>query len=73
MSHTEIEAAARMLYENLKSDIDNASTRIEHIRLTTLAQEAGNLLTKIEEFAAAATGTSSTLPVNVVDSPREEN
>lgn len=70
MSHTEIEAAARMLYENLKSDIDNASTRIEHIRLTTLAQEAANLLTKIEEFAAV---TASTLPHNVVDSPGEEN
>jgi hypothetical protein len=48
--HEDIEIAARMLYENLKADIENASTRIEHIRLTTLAQEAANLLTEIEKL-----------------------
>lgn len=58
--HEEIEQAARMLYENIKADIENASTRIEHIRLTTLAQEAQNLLTEIEKLNG------------VVDSPREE-
>jgi hypothetical protein len=42
--------AARAHYENLKADIPNASNRIEHIRLTTLAQEAGKLLTELEFF-----------------------
>jgi hypothetical protein len=41
---------ARAHYENLKADIPNASNRIEHIRLTTLAQEAGKLLTDLEFF-----------------------
>lgn len=62
----EIEASARMLYENIKADIDNASTRLEHIRLTALAQEAANLLTEIEKLV----GSSNQV---VVDSPREEN
>jgi guanyl-specific ribonuclease Sa len=44
----EITTAARALYENIKADIENASTRIEHIRLTSLAQEAQNLVTLIE-------------------------
>ena len=39
---------ARVHYENLKQDIPNASNRIEHIRLTTLAQEAHKLLTDLE-------------------------
>jgi len=42
--------AARLHYENLKADIPNASNRIEHIRLTTLAQEAFNLLKDLEMF-----------------------
>ena len=42
--------AARMLYENIKADIENASTRIEHIRITTLAQEAHQLLTDLENY-----------------------
>jgi hypothetical protein len=42
--------AARIHYENLKADISNAHTRIEHIRLTALAQEALNLLTELEAF-----------------------
>ncbi len=41
---------ARIHYENLKADIANASTRIEHIRLTALAQEAHKLLTDLEVF-----------------------
>lgn len=62
----DILTAARMLYENLKADIDNASTRIEHIRITTLAQEAAHLLTEIEKSVAAATIT------DVLDSNGEE-
>lgn len=54
----QITAAARMLYENLKADIDNASTRLEHVRLTTLAQEAANLLTEIENFNGSAAASS---------------
>lgn len=46
----QITDAARMLYENIKADINNASTRIEHIRLTALAQEAQNLLVSLEEL-----------------------
>jgi hypothetical protein len=42
--------AARIHYANLKLDIENASTRIEHIRLSALAQEAQNLLTDLEVF-----------------------
>lgn len=40
--------AARTLYSNLKADIANAHTRIEHIRITTLTQEAANLVTELE-------------------------
>lgn len=42
--------AARAHYENLKADIPNAANRIEHIRITTLAQEAAKLLTELELF-----------------------
>jgi hypothetical protein len=65
MTNDQITAAARTLYENIKADIDNASTRLEHVRLTALAQEAANLLTEIE---AAGSNT-----LNVVDSAGEEN
>ena len=41
---------AREHYINLKSDIENASNRVEHIRLTSLAQEAHNLLTDLISF-----------------------
>jgi hypothetical protein len=64
--HEQIETAARALYENIKADIENASTRIEHIRLTSLAQEAANLLTEIENFNGSATAEA------VVDSNGEE-
>jgi hypothetical protein len=42
--------AARLHYENLKADINNASTRVESIRLTSLAQEALNLYTSLVAF-----------------------
>lgn len=44
----EILEAARALYSNLKADLVNAHTRIEHIRITTLTQEAANLMTDLE-------------------------
>jgi hypothetical protein len=46
----EIVEAARLHYENLKTDIDNAKDRREHIRLTALAQGALNLLTELRRF-----------------------
>lgn len=42
--------AARAHYEDLKADIPNAANRIEHIRLSTLANSAHKLLTDIELF-----------------------
>jgi hypothetical protein len=41
---------ARDHYKNLKSDIANAQNRVEHIRLSALAQEAHNLLTDLLAF-----------------------
>lgn len=43
--------AARVHRNNLLADINNASNRLEHVRLTALAQEADNLLTKLEDFS----------------------
>lgn len=43
--------AAREHYANVTADIQNASTRVEHMRLTALAQEAANLVTVLEDFA----------------------
>lgn len=42
--------AASNLYANLKADIENAGTRIEHIRITTLAQEAERLYHHVLEL-----------------------
>ena len=42
--------AARVHFENLLADINNASTRLEHVRLTALAQEAENLAAGIQHF-----------------------
>lgn len=47
---SEIIEAARVHYDNLKTDIANASTRLEHVRLTALAQEAQNLLVLLRSF-----------------------
>lgn len=55
-----------MLYENIKADIENASTRIEHIRITTLAQEAHQLLTDLENYLLPDS------PHTVLDSTDEE-
>ena len=43
--------AARVHRDNLLADINNAANRLEHVRLTALAQEAENLLTDLENFA----------------------
>jgi hypothetical protein len=48
--YAKIVETARVHYENLKTDIANAHNRIEHIRLTALAQEAHNLYTDLLAF-----------------------
>ena len=53
MMRSKVEAAlssAGSLYENLKADINNASTRLEHVRLTALAQEAENLYGELQHL-----------------------
>ena len=42
--------AARAHYEHLKTDINNSKDRIEHVRLTALANEAHHLLTDLLAF-----------------------
>jgi hypothetical protein len=74
---SEIVNAARTHYENLKTDIANSKDRIEHIRLTTLAQEAHNLLTDLLVFEVGLvyTHTASTdeyLLRDVHQTPAEE-
>ena len=46
----QIVEAAREHYKSLTADIANAKDRIEHIRLTALAQQAHNLLTDLIQF-----------------------
>lgn len=48
--HEEISQEAKQLAENISNDIKNASTRIEHIRLTQLALEAKRLSEKIDRL-----------------------
>jgi hypothetical protein len=47
---SKIVEAARIHYGSLTSDISNAKDRVEHIRLTALAQQAHNLLIDLIEF-----------------------
>ena len=62
--YAKIVEAARIHYENLKTDIANAHNRIEHIRLTALAQEAHNLLIELEVFQIGLvyTHTAASVP-----------
>jgi hypothetical protein len=48
----EIIQAAQLHYDNSLSDIENASTRIEHLRLSALAEEAKTVLDMLNEYAA---------------------
>lgn len=43
--------AAELHYKNSLSDIENASTRIEHLRLSALAEEAKLILDMLSNFA----------------------
>ena len=56
---SEINQAARMLYENIKADINNAGTRLEHVRLTALAQEAENLVALLDNESDDNRGEST--------------
>lgn len=47
--------AARAHLQNLLADIDNASTRLETVRLTALAQEAENLYTELVHYQNSLT------------------
>lgn len=49
-NYAAIVEAARIHYENLRTDIANAHNRIEHIRLTALANEAHHLYTDLLAF-----------------------
>ena len=53
----EISNEARKLATNITNDIKNASTRIEHIRLTQLALEAERLADKIDKIVQNPNGT----------------
>lgn len=79
---SKIVEAASTHYDNLKTDIRNAQNRIEHIRLSALAQEAHNLLTDLRVFetglvythTASSNGhlTAEQLSDNVVDGEYHE-
>ncbi len=63
----ELVELARLHFNHLQADITNASNRIEHIRISALAQEAANLLTNLENFAAGSedgSASGSQLPTN---------
>lgn len=62
--YTDLIEAARLHYENLKTDIANSKDRIEHIRLTTLAQEAHNLLTDLVTFGSGLVYTHTAARAN---------
>jgi hypothetical protein len=50
--------AARYHYKALTADISNAKDRVEHIRLTALAQQAHNLLLDLVELQTGIKPTS---------------
>jgi hypothetical protein len=50
LNFNEIVEAARTHFENALADIENAHTRIEHIRATTLANEAEQLYADLVHY-----------------------
>lgn len=58
----EIIEAARLHYQNCISDIENASTRIEHLRLSALAEEAGQVLNLLINFSIGLVYTHTGIP-----------
>ncbi len=61
---TELVDAARIHYENLKTDINNSKDRVEHIRLTALAQEADNLYIELRAFNSGLVYTHTAAKVH---------
>jgi hypothetical protein len=59
IEYSDLVSMARVHYENLKTDIDNAKDRMEYIRLTALAQEAHNLLVELSTFETGLVYTHS--------------
>lgn len=57
-----------MHYDNVLSDIENASTRIEHLRLSALAEEAKAVLDMLKFFRVGLvyshTGVSRAVPMS---------
>lgn len=56
---SQIVEAARVHYKTVSSDIANAKDRVEHIRLTALAQQAHNLLIELIQFETGLVYTHS--------------
>lgn len=56
---SQIVEAARTHYMTVSSDIANAKDRVEHIRLTALAQQAHNLLLDLIQFETGLVYTHS--------------
>ena len=61
--------AARLHAANIQTDISNAKDRIEHIRLTALAQEARNLLTDLESYHSRGDAVIEDRSQEVLDLP----
>jgi hypothetical protein len=55
MTENEILEAARELAAKLLTDVNLASTRVEHIRLTARANEAAHLVEQLEQLTASQT------------------
>jgi len=53
----EVTASARVHADNLSRDIKNATTRLEHVRLTQLAFEANRLVELLEALCNAEKGS----------------
>ncbi len=58
-SFNSVVEAARIHFENALADIENAHTRIEHIRATTLANEAEQLYTDLVHYQNFLVGSST--------------
>lgn len=58
-SFNAIVEAARTHFENALADIQNAHTRIEHIRATTLANEAEQLYADLVHYQNFLVGSST--------------
>lgn len=72
-SYEDILQAASLHYENALSDIENASTRIEHLRLSALAEEAKTVLDMLRGFRVGLVYTHTGQAMANPLSPTHEN